>query len=66
MRSSMRFRVDTHFGYVSYDEADEAKARALYKAEGLRLRRCVDLFDDVGVVLEGLPLGVDFRKAVAA
>ncbi len=60
----MRYQVDTRYGYVSYDESDEAKARALYEDEGVCLRLCADLFDHVGVILEGTP--VDMRKAAAA
>lgn len=61
----MRYRVDTRFGYASFDEKDAKRARELYEQEGIRLRRCRDLFDE-GEVIEGLPLGVDFDKTVNA
>ncbi len=60
----MRYKVQTRYGYVSYDERDEAKARALYADEGVCLRLTADLGDDVGVILEGTPLNM--RKSVAA
>ncbi len=60
----MRYRVDTRYGYVSYDETDEAKARALYEDEGVCLRLTADLNDEVGVILEGTL--VDMRNVVAA
>jgi predicted alpha-1,6-mannanase (GH76 family) len=51
----MRYRVDTRTGYVSFDFADEEKARALYTEEGIRLRVCRDIFDE-GVVIDGAPI----------
>lgn len=57
----MRWRVDTLFGWASFDEADWEKARQMYDESGIRLRRCEDLGDE-GVVVAGLPLGVDPPK----
>jgi hypothetical protein len=57
----VRYRVDLRFGYASFDESQEARARELYQAEGVRLRRCTDLFDE-GEVIEGLPLEVEFTR----
>lgn len=54
----MRWRVDTRAGYASFDERDEARARELYASEGIRLVRCVDVFDERGEVVAGLPLGI--------
>ena len=51
----MRYRVDTRYGYASFDAGDEAKARDLYAREGIRLIWCKD-FDDPGIVVEGVPL----------
>lgn len=52
----MRFRVDTRYGWISFDEKDEAKAREYYASgDALRLRLCADLHDE-GTVIEGLPL----------
>lgn len=50
----MRYRVDTKYGYASFDEKDEAKARAFYEDCGFCLRLCKDLFDEEGEVLEGV------------
>lgn len=55
----MRLRVDLRHGYASFSQEDEARAWELYEAEGLRIRFCKDLMDDVGVVLAGVPLTVD-------
>ncbi len=57
----MRYRVDLPHGYASFDESEEEKAFDLYEAEGYRLRRCKDIFDE-GEVIEGLPLGVDWQN----
>jgi hypothetical protein len=57
--------VDLRHGYASFDETEEPRARKLFAAEGLRLRRCRDVFDN-GEVIAGLPLSVDLRKAAAA
>lgn len=59
----MRWRVDTRCGYASFDEAEEERARALYEDEGIRLRRCDNIFDE-GVVVEGLPLGIEFERGL--
>lgn len=61
----MRWRVDLISGYISYDEKDEDKARALYAEQGLRLRRCRDIHDE-GEVIEGLPASVDTKKRATA
>ncbi len=58
----MRYRVDTIYGYVSYDERSRDEAFALYKESGLRIRICRNIFDE-GTVLEGLPLHVDLKNA---
>ena len=60
----MRYRVDTLYGYVSYDEKDVEKARALYELEGVRLRWCKDLHDP-GEVIAGVPNVLLKRGAVA-
>lgn len=57
----MRIRVDTRFGYVSFDISEAERAYDFYLAEGVRLSICDDLFD-VGAVLVGLPHGVDFSR----
>ena len=57
----MRYRVDTLYGYASFHSSEEAKARECYEREGLRLRHCVDIYDD-GVVIEGLPLNVSIKN----
>lgn len=59
----MRFRVDTRYSSVSYDEKDEALAWALYEAEGHRIVLCEDLFDE-GIVLAGLDAAVVPRAAI--
>jgi hypothetical protein len=61
----MRFRVDTISGYASFDESEEDRARELYDEAGLRLRLCHDLHDE-GVVIAGLPLGINERIRAAA
>ena len=50
-----RYKIDLEYGYVSYDEKDYDKAMELYKSEGIRLRKCSDLFDE-GVVIAGKPI----------
>lgn len=55
----MRFRVDLRSGWASFGEQDEAKAWALYHAEGLRISACEDLDDEKGIVLAGVPHEVD-------
>ncbi len=49
----MRYRVDTRYGYVSFDKDDEDKARALFAEEGVALRVCVDLHDP-GILIDGV------------
>lgn len=56
----MRYRVDTRFGYASFDESELAKAEELYEDQGVRLILCKDLMDE-GVVLKGLPFGAPFK-----
>jgi hypothetical protein len=53
----MRYRVDTPYGYVSFDETDRDKAYELYELEGLRLVACLDIHDP-GIVIEGVPAHV--------
>ncbi len=55
----MRYRVDLRFGSASFDESEEAYARDLYESEGVRLVRCVDLFDQ-GEAIDGLPADISF------
>ncbi len=53
----MRWRVDTRFGYISFDESEEGKAREHFEREGVALRRCDDIHDE-GEIVEGwLPAG---------
>lgn len=61
----MRYRVDCLWGYASFDESDKAKAYALYDVEGLRIRRGLKLGQEDEIV-EGLPFGINVRKAAAA
>ena len=56
----MRYRVDTRHGWASFDEVDFVKALEMYREEGVRLRKCVDLYDD-GEVIEGLEIHVTFQ-----
>lgn len=56
----MRYVVYTRWGYASFSEEDEDQARTLYAEEGFRLCLCVG-FHDEGIVIEGLPLGVDIE-----
>lgn len=58
----MRYRVDTRWGYASFGEDDEQKAREMYEDSGVRLVRCKDLNDE-GEVIEGLPLGVESKSS---
>lgn len=48
----MRYRVETRYGSVSYDESDREKAVALYESEGIAMYRCADLFDR-GELIQG-------------
>lgn len=57
----MRIRVDTRFGYVSYDQKDVEKAYELYREQGIRIRFCKDIHDE-GEVVDGLPLDVNFER----
>lgn len=52
----MRYRVDfAHGGYASYDESEKDRAWELYREQGIRIRRCKDIFDE-GVTIEGPPI----------
>lgn len=50
----MRFRVDTRWGSISYDESEENYARDHYEREGYRLTWC-DGLQDEGVIVAGIP-----------
>lgn len=54
----MRYRVDTEYGYISFDESDKKKAYDYYEDasnNAVRILKCEDIFDR-GTVLNGAPL----------
>lgn len=61
----MRFKVETLFGYVSYNHNEYDKAIKLYAAEGIRLYQCKNIHDP-GIILDGLPAFVDTKRRAAA
>jgi hypothetical protein len=50
--STVRYRVDLKYGYISYGAQDYAKAIDIYQREGLRLKVCRDIFDEGHVIME--------------
>lgn len=55
----MRWKVDLKYGYASFNESDKEKAWDLFHDEGIRIRKCKDIMDDEGIVVEGLPIYED-------
>jgi hypothetical protein len=54
----MRYQVDLPYGSASYDERDTDRAWDLFQEEGIRIRRCRDIFDE-GTVIAGSPIVQD-------
>lgn len=48
----MRYKIQTAFGYVSYDESDSEKAIELWNSEGIRFYVQQDVLDE-GVLIWG-------------
>jgi hypothetical protein len=53
-----RWRVDTEYSSVSFDDSEEEKAWYFYRIHGIRMVKCSDLFDE-GVVVAGAPIVKD-------
>lgn len=56
----MRYKVETKYGYASFDEKDKHKAMQLFEQEGVRLFKCKDIHDE-GLLLQGPPVIEDLR-----
>ena len=54
----MHYRVDFKYGYIIYNNKEEAMEHFHSSSDSVRIRECSDAYDD-GTVLEGQPIIVD-------